>query len=92
MSVLTEPGTPSAGVPGNLNVPALVPDKLEVPADTPALIQYLITVLIREVPVWTLVKFQSCTHTVQCHICPVIVALAKDANGNPVVTRTLIDM
>ena len=34
--LLTKLGTPSVGVPGNIEGPALVPDDPEVPADAPA--------------------------------------------------------
>ena len=69
LSVLTKLGTPSVGVPDNVEVPALVPNDPENPADAPASTQDPATVLFPEVPAWTLVKFQPCTHTVQRQNC-----------------------
>ena len=69
LSVLTKLETPIAEVPGNLEVPALVLDDPEVPADAPASAQDPATVFFPEVPAWTLVKLQPCTHTVQRQIC-----------------------
>ena len=59
LSVLIKLGIPSAGVvPGDLEAPALVPDNPEVPADAPLSTQDPTTVLVSEVPAWTLMKFQ----------------------------------